>query len=452
MIANKRFNTKFAWKYQRYKGFSAGIREQVKSFMVFVTILCLCLKSASEIVPSKTTSNGVVINSELAVLPEKLCCIWTATRDLKQRKYNYPFNYRYGVNLLIHRKLFHVILLILLAGDVATNPGPFSAQGGHVKSLVLNARSLKSIQRDKQSSQVVCNLQRFQDLVYSENSDVICVNETWLNSTVSDNEILHSGFSIFRKDRKERSGGGVLIAVKTDSFKTVKEFSLDEYDLQELEIVSTELRTMTDKKILYCCCYRPPDANQCWMDKFKTYLQTICDLYENIIMAGDFNLPNINWDALEITSGVNELVFVELLNDHYLSQLVNTPTRGNNILDLVITNMPDLVSLTRILPPEEHLCSPTIMRSRSISRLFLNNPGGLQEPCTTMRGATWMLCVLLYGKLICPQPYRSHLTTSMSTGRIGRRLFCLLFQNSYQKRKFVAGIRFHGLTGIFCTK
>ena len=70
-------------------------------------------------------------------------------------------------------------------------------------------------------------------------------------------------------------------------------------------------------------------------------------------MVGDFNFPNIHWDTLENTSGVNELVFVELLNDHYLSQLINTPTRGNNILDLVITNMPDLVSLTRILPPEE---------------------------------------------------------------------------------------------------
>ena len=71
-------------------------------------------------------------------------------------------------------------------------------------------------------------------------------------------------------------------------------------------------------------------------------------------MAGDFNLPNIHWDTLEKTSGVNELVFVELLNDHCLSQLINTPTRGKNILDLiVITNMPDVVSLTRILPPKE---------------------------------------------------------------------------------------------------
>ena len=110
--------------------------------MVFVTILCLCSKLELDILPTKTTLNGVVINSELVELPIKLCCIWTSTRDLKQRMYNYPLNYRYGVSLLIDRKPVHVILLILLAGDIATNPGPFSGHSGHVKSLVLNARSL----------------------------------------------------------------------------------------------------------------------------------------------------------------------------------------------------------------------------------------------------------------------------------------------------------------------
>ena len=134
MIVNKRSNAKFAWKYRRYTDVSAWIRDVVKSFMVFVTILWLCSKLKSDNLPSKTTFNGVVINSELAVLPEKLCCIWTATRDLKQRKYNYPLNYRYVVSLLINRKPFHVILLILLAGDVATNPGHISAHGGHVKT------------------------------------------------------------------------------------------------------------------------------------------------------------------------------------------------------------------------------------------------------------------------------------------------------------------------------
>ena len=68
----------------------------------------------------------------------------------------------------------------------------------------------------------VCNLHRFQDLVYAENSDVIYVNETWLNQNISNSEILYSGFTIFRRDWSDRGGGGVLIAIKTAFFKAVK--------------------------------------------------------------------------------------------------------------------------------------------------------------------------------------------------------------------------------------
>jgi hypothetical protein len=38
--------------------------------------------------------------------------------------------------------------------------------------------------------------------------------------------------------------------IKTDSFKSVKEFSPNGEEFEDLEIVSTELRTVTDKKIL----------------------------------------------------------------------------------------------------------------------------------------------------------------------------------------------------------
>ena len=58
----------------------------------------------------------------------------------------------------------------------------------------------------------------------AENSDVVCVNETWLNQNISNSEILYSGFTIFRQDRSYRGVGGVFIAIKTASFKAVKGF------------------------------------------------------------------------------------------------------------------------------------------------------------------------------------------------------------------------------------
>ena len=88
--------------------------------------------------------------------------------------------------------------------------------------------------------------------MYAENSDVICVNETWLNQNISNSEILHSGITIFRRDRSDRGGGGVLIAIKTASFKAVKEFKPElEAELQQLEIIFTEITTLTGQRILF---------------------------------------------------------------------------------------------------------------------------------------------------------------------------------------------------------
>ena len=115
---------------------------------------------------------------------------------------------------------------LLMSGDINPNPEPVSAStAGKINCLVMNARSSKSYPKDSTTNwQSVCNLHRFQDLVYPENSDVICVNETWLNQNISNSEILHSGFTILRRDRSDRGGGRVLIAIKTASFKAVKVF------------------------------------------------------------------------------------------------------------------------------------------------------------------------------------------------------------------------------------
>jgi hypothetical protein len=41
------------------------------------------------------------------------------------------------------------------------------------------------------------------------------------------------------------------------------------------------------------------------------------------------------------------------MNDYFLSQLNNKPTRRNNVLDLVLTNVPNLVNIHEVLSPTE---------------------------------------------------------------------------------------------------
>ena len=40
---------------------------------------------------------------------------------------------------------------------------------------------------------------------------------------------------------------------------------------------------------------------------------------------------------------------VDILNDHFLTRLNTIPKRGNNILDLVITSVPDQVNVTEVV-------------------------------------------------------------------------------------------------------
>ena len=245
---------------------------------------------------------------------------------------------------------------LLMSGDINPNPGRVSVStDGKINCLVMNSRSLKSYHKDSTINwQSVCNLHCFQDLVYAENSDVISVNESWLNQNISNSEILHSDFTIFRRDRSDRGGGGVLIAIKTASFKAVKEFKREsEAELQQLEIIFAEITTLSDQRILFCLCYRPANEDPSWMDVLDDDLHRVCDQFDNMVISGDFTLPYILWDSIDSASGVNELAFIETLRDHLLTQLNKKPTRGNNVLDLVITRVPNHVNVTGILSPKD---------------------------------------------------------------------------------------------------
>ena len=61
---------------------------------------------------------------------------------------------------------------LLMSGKINSNPGPVSAStAGKINCLVMNTRTLESYHKDNTTNwQSVCDLLRFQDLVYAENS------------------------------------------------------------------------------------------------------------------------------------------------------------------------------------------------------------------------------------------------------------------------------------------
>ena len=94
-------------------------------------------------------------------------------------------------------------------GDIATQPGPGSLPGlknipycSTLKCLYMNSRSIGKKLNELQALSIGSDL-------------VFCV-ESWLNPNYLNCELLPSsaGFTIYRRDRENRRGGGVFLAVK----------------------------------------------------------------------------------------------------------------------------------------------------------------------------------------------------------------------------------------------
>ena len=65
---------------------------------------------------------------------------------------------------------------------------------------------------------------------------------------------------------------------------------------------------------------------------------------------GDFNHGHIQWNSLEST-GIEDQQFLFLIQDSFLTQHVLEPTRGENVLYIVLSSQKELVDNVKIFEP-----------------------------------------------------------------------------------------------------
>ena len=186
------------------------------------------------------------------------------------------------------------------------------------------------------SCSLVNKFAQFQALVYSSCYNIICVTETWLSNYIYDKEILPCKFTIFRKDRESR-GGGVLIAVNEclpcNSIPTPP----------HIEVIAIRVN-LPNKEISICTVYNPPNADLNYFSDLVHLLKSLSQKEKNLIVVGDFNLPEICWSSLSGNSLLSN-IFCDFVFEYNLSQLIKCPTHvKGNMLDLLLTNNENLVS------------------------------------------------------------------------------------------------------------
>lgn len=159
---------------------------------------------------------------------------------------------------------------------------------------------------------------------------MVVLTETWLNTFVSDDDVVPPGFTIFRKDRATR-GGGVAVILKDYIVATLLS------DVPDLECLCLNVTLGGHNFVLYAV-YRAPDSTTDYLTKLHAHMSQFTD--RKIILVGDFNLPNIDWERLQAGSDcVNISCMFDIMIEHNIVQVVVDPTRvsesTSSLLDLV---------------------------------------------------------------------------------------------------------------------
>ena len=170
-------------------------------------------------------------------------------------------------------------------------------------------------------------------LLDAKRPTVLGMSETWLNDTISDGEVSISSFSIYRKDRKGRRGGGILVYVH-NSCRCRRRNDLEKDDVEAIWL-EVHLRPHT---ILLCNVYRPPSSNSSTLPNNIDMVEAATSEGKEVVVLGDLNCNLLSSNQLgdELKSGMENLL---------LMQLITEPTRvtksSQSLIDVLFCTHPE---------------------------------------------------------------------------------------------------------------
>ena len=182
------------------------------------------------------------------------------------------------------------------------------------------------------------------ELAHHENAIFLALTETHLHKDHLDAEINMENYTAIRANRHIRSHGGVANYIRNDTAANME--TLDSFSNGKTELLGVHLKNLN---LLVITIYRPPNTT---LENFNQAITRLTEILKNppnqsveIMITGDFNFPHVNWSNMTINGGTldekaqaSELI--KVMEEYYLHQVVTEPTRGNNILDLFLTNSP----------------------------------------------------------------------------------------------------------------
>ena len=165
------------------------------------------------------------------------------------------------------------------------------------------------------------------NIIIETGADIICLTETWFDSSVPDNAFVPEGYRIIRKDRSndfkqkygKNKGGGIAVIYKENLKITRKDYLTD--DIEEILWVQVHSK----ESFLLGTIYRPDYTDMMKEEngesKIEENVRKACEISNNFIITGDFNIDDSDKDS-PLTKQLNAIY-----SSYNLSQYVHKPTR-----------------------------------------------------------------------------------------------------------------------------
>ena len=173
------------------------------------------------------------------------------------------------------------------------------------------------------------------------NHDVICISESWLNSSHFNSTYKLPGYVLIRRDRDVASRGGGLVIYIKDSIKFER---VDMPACRGAEILVIKV-IVANSELCIALVYNPPSSASHIVDQFASILEANL-LKKRTIIIGDFN---IDWSS---DTSLKEN-FDTLMSLHNFQQIIDVPTRcfkdSKTIIDLLFSNCSDLIQKHQVL-------------------------------------------------------------------------------------------------------
>lgn len=182
----------------------------------------------------------------------------------------------------------------------------------------------------------ICSLYNKQhylfDLINNTNSNVICLNETWLNCKIPSNELIFNGFNVVLLDRNAKRGGGSLILIKKGIDFEFTNSLIDDH----IELINVSITINNALTINIILLYRPPNTPiTAFLNSLNNFLDNLNIYRINTIVLGDFNI-DFKKDSAHKKSLLNILKNFNLELINKLS--TRNSNKTNSLIDLIFAN------------------------------------------------------------------------------------------------------------------